>query len=87
MAKRTTKHRSRENLKKVARLTARVVLVVALVSAILYGVLLLNNLTASARTFHLQGVAFQGLEHADEDRLQQLVQQGVSTNVLTVSPR
>ena len=84
MAKRTTKHRNRENLKQVARSTARVVLVVALVSAILYGVLILNNLTTSARTFHLQGVTFQGLEHADEDRLQQLVQQGVSTNVLTV---
>jgi cell division septal protein FtsQ len=84
LAKGTTKPRNRENLKKVARLTARVTLVVALVSAMLYGVLLFNNLTTSARTFHLQGVTFQGLEHADEDRLQQLVQQGVSTNVLTV---
>ena len=84
MAKRTTKHRSRENLKKLARLTARVVLVVALVSAILYGVLLFNNLTTSARTFHLLGVTFQGLEHANEDRLQQLVQHVVASNVLTV---
>ena len=84
MAKGTTKHRNRENLKKVARLTARVTLVVALVSAMLYGVLLFNNLTTSARTFHLQGVTFQGVEHADEDRLQQLVQHVVSTNVLTV---
>ena len=84
MAKGTTKPRNRENLKKVARLTARVTLVVALVSAMLYGVLLFNNLTTSARTFHLQGVTFQGVEHADEDRLQQLVQHVVSTNVLTV---
>ena len=80
----TTRHRNRENLKRVARSTARIALVVALVSSILYGVLLFNNLTTSARTFHLQGVTFQGLEHADEDRLQQLVQPLVSTNVLTV---
>ena len=84
MAKTTTRHRNRENLKKVARLTARVALVVALVSTILYGILLFNNLTSSARTFHLQEVTFQGLKHADEDRLQQLVQHVVSTNVLTV---
>ena len=80
----TTRHRNRENLKRVARSTARIALVVALVSSILYGVLLFNNLTTSARTFHLQRVTFQGLEHADEDRLQQLVQPLVSTNVLTV---
>ena len=80
----TTRHRNRANLKRVARSTARIALVVALVSSILYGVLLFNNLTTSARTFHLQGVTFQGLEHADEDRLQQLVQPLVSTNVLTV---
>ncbi len=85
MARPTTSHRNRENLKRVARLTARVVLVIALVSAILYGVLLFNNLTTSARTFHLLGVTFQGLEHADEERLQQLVQHVVSTNVLTVN--
>ena len=84
MAKTTTRHRNRENLKRVARLTARVALVVALVSTILYGVLLFNNLTTSARTFHLQEVTFQGLENADEERLQQLVRHVVSTNVLTV---
>ena len=84
MAKTTTRLHNRENLKKVARLTARVTLVVALVSTILYGVLLFNNLTTSARTFYLQKVTFQGIEHADEDRLQQLVRHVVSTNVLTV---
>ena len=84
MAKTATRNRNRENLKKVARLTARVALVVALVSTILYGVLLFNNLTTSARTFHLQEVTFHGLKHAEEDRLQQLVRHVVSTNVLTV---
>ncbi len=84
LAKTTTKNRNRENLRRAARLTARVALVVALVSTVLYGVLLFNDLTTSARTFHLQTVTFRGLEHADEGRLQQLVQHVVSTNVLTV---
>ena len=80
----TTRRRNRDNLKKVVRLAARVALVVVLVSAVLYGVLLFNNLTTSAGTFHLQQVTLQGLEHADEVRLQQLVREVVSTNVLTV---
>ncbi len=85
MTKRTTRNRTRENLKRVARFGAAVVLVSVVASGLSYAILALNNLTASARVFSLDRITFQGLHRADGSHLEQLVRDAISENVLTVN--
>ncbi len=85
MAKRNTRNRTRENLKRVARFGARVTLLVVTASGLLFAGLVFNDLTASARIFHLDRIVFESLHEADGAQLEQLVRGAISENVLTVS--
>lgn len=85
LAKRTTRNRTRGNLKRVARLAATAVLVFVVASGLSYAILVFNNLTTSARIFSLDRITFQGLHRADGNHLEQLIRDAFSDNLLTIN--
>ena len=85
LGKLTTKNRTRENLKKMARICAYLILVVVFAAGFLFSMLVFNDLTESAKIFHLDRITFEGLNRADASHLEQLINDVISENVLAAS--
>ena len=85
LGKLTTKNRTRENLKKMARVCAYLILVVVFAAGLLFSMLVFNDLTESAKIFHLDRITFEGLNRADASHLEQLINDVISENVLAAS--